>query len=204
MQLLIRSEDGSSELIEVSEKVFGVEYNPGLVHQIVTAYLAAGRSGSKAQKSRSLVSGGNSKPFRQKGTGRARAGSIRSPLWRGGGKIFPAQPRNFAQKVNRKMYRAAIRSILSELVNQNRLIIARELIVTEMKTRSLVDKLKSFNVESVLLLVDEVSDVLALSSRNLPKVGVTTVYDLDPVSLISFDRVLMTESAMKILQERLL
>jgi large subunit ribosomal protein L4 len=204
MQLVIHSESETKNALEVSDDVFGVDYKPSLVHQIVTAYLAGGRSGTKAQKNRAAVNGGGSKPYRQKGTGRARAGTTRSPLWRGGGKTFPASPRSFAQKVNRKMYRGALRSILSELVRQERLIIVPELDLPEAKTKALVNRLTSLNIKDALLLVHEPDDTLMRAARNLPNIDVATTNGVDPVSLIAFDYVVATQTAIAHLNGRLL
>ena len=202
MEIAIRNHTGASS-VQVSDAVFGVEYKPGLVHQVVTAYLAASRAGTKAQKSRADVSGGGSKPWRQKGTGRARAGSSRSPIWRSGGVTFAARPRDYSQKVNRKMYRGAVRSILSELVRTERLIVAPELAVAEPKTKLLVALLASYQVQDVLILTDGLDENLYLAARNLPKVDVMSAQEVDPVSMIAFATVLATEAAVKKLEERL-
>jgi large subunit ribosomal protein L4 len=193
----------SKNSVELSENNFGREFNEALVHQVVTAYLAAARSGTKAQKSRSTVSGGGSKPFRQKGTGRARAGTIRSPLWRGGGKTFAATPRDYAQKVNKKMYRSAMRSILSELVRQERLIVVDKFDVDAPKTKQLNEKLQSMGISSALIVADNIADNLYLSARNLPHVDVCAARRVDPVSLIGFEKVIMTVSAVTELEEML-
>ncbi len=193
----------SKNSVELSENNFGREFNEALVHQVVTAYLAAARAGTKAQKSRSAVSGGGAKPWRQKGTGRARAGTIRSPLWRGGGKTFAATPRDYTQKVNKKMYRSALRSILSELVRQERLIVVDKFTVDAPKTKQLNEKLKSMGVTSALIVSNEVDDNLFLSSRNLPHVDVCTAKRVDPVSLIGFEKVIMTVPAVTELEEML-
>ena len=200
MQLATREGAG---VVDASDSVFGAEYNEALIHQVVTAYLAGARSGTKAQKTRSAVSGGGAKPFRQKGTGRARAGTSRSPLWRGGGKIFAAQPRSYAQKVNRKMYRGAVRSILSELVRQDRLSVVSELGLAAPKTKELVAKLDALKLKDVLILVDEHDEALLLAARNLPGVDVMTATEVDPVSMIAFEHVLATEAAIRRLEERL-
>ena len=176
----------------VSEVAFGKDFNEPLVHQVVTAYLAGGRQGSKAQKSRSQVSGGGKKPWRQKGTGRARAGTIRSPIWRGGGKTFAATPQDHSQKVNRKMYRGALQCILSELVRQERLVVVDEFAVDAPKTKSLVGKLKDMELNNVLIVTAEVDENLFLAARNLPKVDVRDAGGVDPVSLIAFEKVLVT------------
>ncbi|HEX2239460.1 MAG TPA: 50S ribosomal protein L4 [Gammaproteobacteria bacterium] len=183
--------------VEVSEQAFGHEFNEALVHQVVTAYLAAGRSGTKAQKTRAQVAGGSAKPWRQKGTGRARAGTIRSPLWRGGGITFAARPRDFRQKLNKKMYRAAMRSILSELARQERLIAVEDLTLDAPKTRMLLDKLKGMKLNSALIVTDQLDENLYLASRNLAKVQVAAVRSLDPVSLVGSEQVVMTKAAIK-------
>jgi large subunit ribosomal protein L4 len=187
----------------VSDRVFGAEYKPALIHQVVTAYLASGRAGTKAQKNRSAVSGGGAKPYRQKGTGRARAGTSRSPLWRGGGKVFAAQPRDYSQKVNRKMYRGAVRSILSELARQGRVAVVPELSLDSPKTARLVAKLRELGLSDVLILVEGLDENLFLAARNLPGVDVMTAGEVDPVSLIAFESLLATEGAIRKLEERL-
>lgn len=202
MEIAIRNHTGVSS-VEVSDAVFGVEYKPGLVHQVVTAYMAGGRSGTKAQKSRSDVSGGGAKPWRQKGTGRARAGSSRSPIWRSGGVTFAAKPRDYTQKVNRKMYRGAVRSILSELVRTERLVIVPELSLPAPKTRELVALLKTYELRDVLILTDGLDEALYLAARNLYGVNVMSAQEVDPVSLVAFDTLLATEAAVKKLEERL-
>jgi large subunit ribosomal protein L4 len=193
----------SKKTVEVSEQNFGRDFNESLVHQAVVAYLAGARAGTKAQKNRSAVRGGGKKPWRQKGTGRARAGTIRSPLWRSGGVTFAAQPRDYSQKMNRKMYRAAIRSILSELVRQDRMLVIDDFDMEAPRTRELADKLKALGVSKVLLVTRELSEALYLSARNLVNVGVCDVTALDPVSLLRFDKVVMTVSAIKQLEESL-
>ncbi|MBK1716320.1 50S ribosomal protein L4 [Thiocystis violacea] len=202
MEIAIRNHTGASS-VQVSDAVFGVEYKPGLVHQVVTAYLAGGRAGTKAQKNRAAVSGGGAKPWRQKGTGRARAGSSRSPIWRSGGVTFAAQPRDYSQKVNRKMYRGAVRSILSELVRTERLIVVPELALEAAKTKALIALLKSHELTEALILTDGLDETLYLAARNLPKVDVLSAQEVDPVSLIAFDSILATEAAVKKLEERL-
>ncbi len=187
-------------VVSVSDSVFGVEYNEALVHQIVTAYMAAGRSGTKAQKSKGEVSGGGKKPWKQKGTGRARAGSIRSPLWRGGGRTFAAKPRDFSQKVNKKMYRGAIRSIIAELARQGHLLLADSFVVAEHKTKSLIEKLKEVGSNDILLITSEVDKNLYLSARNLPHVAVCDVEAISPVALLRHEKVLMTTDAVKKLE----
>ena len=189
--------------VEVADATFGKEFNQALVHQVVTAYLAGGRQGTRAQKNRSDVRGGGKKPWRQKGTGRARAGTIRSPLWRSGGVTFAARPQDFSQKVNRKMYRAAMRSILSELVRQERLVAVEEFSVEAPKTKQVAAKLKELNLEKVLIVTEEVDETLYLAARNLPHVDVVDVAAADPVSLVAFDKVLVTVSALRKFEEKL-
>ena len=187
--------------VAVSETAFGRDYNEALVHQIVTAYMAGGRQGTKAQKTRAEVAGGGKKPWRQKGTGRARAGTATSPIWRSGGVTFAAKPRNYEQKVNKKMYRAAMQSILSELVRQERLVVADSFDVSSHKTKEFVAKLKEFDLSNVLIVSDDVDENLYLAARNVPHVGVTEAASIDPVSLIGFEKVLVTVSALKKLEE---
>lgn len=194
---------GSSSGVEVSERNFGAVFNEPLVHQVVTAYRAAGRSGTKAQKTRAQVRGGGSKPWRQKGTGRARAGSSRSPIWVGGGRAFAAEPRNFSQKVNRKMYRAALRSVLSELVRQDRLMVVDDLRLDQAKTRELAATLTALNLDQVLVLVEQLEEKLRLAARNLPGVEVMAISQVNPVSLIRFPKVLATVGAVRGLEGRL-
>lgn len=189
--------------VEVSDATFGKEFNESLVHQVVTAYFAAGRQGTRAQKTRSEVRGGGKKPWRQKGTGRARAGTIRSPIWRGGGKTFAAVNRDHSQKVNRKMYRGALQCIMSELVRQDRLVVVDEFTVGEPKTKAVAAKLKELDLANVLIVTDSVDENLYLGSRNLPKVDVRDADGVDPVSLIAFEKVLVTVPALKKLEEAL-
>ena len=189
--------------VEVADATFGKEFNEALVHQVVTAYLAGGRQGTRAQKNRSDVRGGGKKPWRQKGTGRARAGTIRSPLWRSGGVTFAARPQDYTQKVNRKMYRAAMRSILSELVRQDRLVAVEEITVDAPKTKQLVAKLSDLGLEKVLIVTEEVDENLYLAARNIPNVDVVDVAAADPVSLVAFDKVLATVSALRKFEEKL-
>lgn len=193
---------GAAEL-QVSEATFGHEFNEALVHQVVTAYRAAGRAGTKAQKSRAEVSGGGRKPWSQKGTGQARAGSNRSPIWVGGGKTFAAKPRSFEQKVNRKMYRGALRSMLSELARTERLVVTDALALETPKTKLLAGQLKAWSLESVLIVVEASDEKLLLAARNLPHVEVIEVSALNPLSLARHDKVLMTVGAVKLLEERL-
>jgi large subunit ribosomal protein L4 len=187
--------------IKVSEATFGREFSEALVHQVVNAYLAGGRAGTKAQKNRSAVRGGGKKPWRQKGTGRARAGTIRSPIWRSGGVTFAAVPRDHAQKVNRKMYRGALQAILSELVRQERLIVVDSLDVSEPKTRTLAATLGELEFETGLIVTAEPGENLYLASRNIPGVFAVDVAGIDPVSLVSADKVLMTVDAIEKIQE---
>ena len=189
--------------VDVQDAAFGVAYNEALVHQVVTAYLAGGRAGTKAQKNRAAVRGGGAKPWAQKGTGRARAGTIRSPIWVGGGRTFAAQPRNHEQKVNKKMYRAALRSMMSELVRQDRLVVVNELALEAPKTKLLATKLKDMELESVLILNEAFDEKLFLAARNLPNVGICDVASMDPVVLIRFEKVLVTLPALKLIEERL-
>ena len=189
--------------LEVSEATFGQKFNETLVHQVVTAYRAAGRAGTKAQKTRAEVRGGGKKPWSQKGTGQARAGSSRSPIWIGGGKTFAAKPRDFAQKVNRKMYRGAIRSMLSELARTDRILVTDTIALEAPKTRLLANQLKSWSLEKVLIVVEATDEKLYLASRNLPHVEVLEVTALNPLSLASYDKVLMTVAAVKRIEERL-
>lgn len=189
--------------VSVSDKTFGREFNEALIHQVVTAVLAGARQGTKAQKTRSDVSGGGTKPWRQKGTGRARAGTIRSPLWRGGGKSFAARNRDFSQKVNKKMYRGAMASILSELLRQDRLIVVDSFSVSAPKTKELVGKLKEMELDDVLIINDEADENLYLAARNLYHVGVCDSASADPVSLVGFDKVMVTVNSLKNFEERL-
>jgi len=194
---------GNSSPLKVSDHTFGRAFNESLVHQVVTAYLANARSGTKAQKSRSDVRGGGAKPWRQKGTGRARAGTSSSPLWRGGGVTFAARRRDYSQKINKKMYRHAMCSILSELVRQERLVLVDSFGVTAPKTKDLVAKLKELDLDSVLVVSEDPDENLYLAARNLHKVDVTDVENVDPVSLIKYDKVLMTVPALHQCEKKL-
>lgn len=189
--------------VELADATFGKDFNEALIHQVVTAYLAGARQGSRAQKTRSDVSGGGKKPWRQKGSGRARAGTIRSPLWRSGGVTFAARPQDHSQKVNRKMYRAAMRSILSELVRQDRMVAVETFAVETPKTKQLAAKLKSMDLENVLIVTEEVDENLYLAARNIPNVAVVDVAAVDPASLIAFDKVLATVPALRKFEEKL-
>ena len=182
---------------QVSDSIFARDYNQSLVHQVTTAYMAGGRQGSKAQKNRSAVSGGGKKPWAQKGTGRARAGTSRGPIWRSGGVTFAAQPRSYSKKVNKKMYKGAISVILSELVRSERLKVVKEFDVKEAKTKNVTSLLKALDVKDVLLMTDELNENLYLSSRNLYHVGVCDAQSIDPVSLIGYENVVVTEAALK-------
>lgn len=201
MNLSIQGADKSD--VEVSEVTFGREYNEALVHQVVTAFMAGARQGTRAQKTRSEVSGGGSKPWRQKGTGRARAGTIRSPIWRSGGVTFAAKPQDHSHKVNRKMYRGAMRSILSELVRQDRIVVVDSLELDQPKTKAFIDKMDGFGLagNSVLAISEEVNENLYLAARNVPKASVRDVASADPVSLVGHDKVVITVSALKKFEE---
>lgn len=193
---------GASTELQVSDVVFAAAFNEPLVHQIVVAYQAGGRQTSRAQKTRAQVRGGGSKPFRQKGTGQARAGTIRSPLWRGGGRVFPASPlENFVQKVNKKMHRQALRAILSELLRQGRLVTVADFQMAAPKTKELISKLKQLGVSSALIVTEAPDRNLSLAARNLPRVDVRTVTAVDPVSLIRYEKVIMTTAAVKRCEE---
>jgi large subunit ribosomal protein L4 len=200
--MMLKVLNGKADL-KVSDAAFGREFNEALVHQVVTAYQAAGRAGTKAQKTRAEVRGGGRKPHAQKGTGQARAGSTRGPIWVGGGRAFAAKPRDFSQKVNRKMYQGAMRSMLSELARQDRLRVTEDITLEAGKTRLLLNQLKSWDLENVLIIVEAVEEKLFLAARNLHKVQVLEVGKLNPVALISHDKVLMTLAAVKMIEERL-
>ena len=189
--------------IQVSDVVFGADFKEALVHQVVVAYMAAARYGTKAQKNRAAVSGGGAKPFRQKGTGRARQGTIRSPIMRSGGVTFAAQPRSYEQKVNRKMYQGALRSILSELVRQNRLVVVDSFSVSAPKTKELLAKLAEFDADDALIISESFDENLMLASRNLYRVDARVLNEVDPVSLIGFEKVIITAAALKALEEKL-
>lgn len=200
MELVLK--DAQSAL-EVSETTFGRDFNEALVHQVVVAYAANARQGTRGQKTRAEVTGSGKKPWRQKGTGRARAGSVKGPIWRGGGVTFAAKTQDHSQKVNKKMYRGALKSILSELVRQERLIVVESFGVEAPKTKELKAKLKAMNLEDVLIVTAEVDENLFLAARNLYKVDVRDVAGLDPVSLIAFNTVLVTADAVKQIEEML-
>jgi large subunit ribosomal protein L4 len=200
MELQIQGGSGS---VQVSDETFGQDFRESLVHQVVTACMAGTRAGTVRQKNRTEVSGGGTKPWRQKGTGRARSGTIRSPLWRTGGNAFAARPRDYTQKINRKMYRGAMRSILSELVRQDRLIAVDSIAVEAPKTRDLVAKLKALGADNALIISDAADDNLYLAARNIPQVAVCDAASADPVSLVGFEKVIVTANALKQLEERL-
>ncbi len=203
MQIPALSEKDSAGKVEVMEAIFGQAFNETLVHQLVVRYLAGARAGTKAQKTRSDVSGGGSKPWKQKGTGRARSGTIRSPIWRTGGVAFAARPRSYEQKLNKKMFRVGIRSILSELLRQDRLVVSSDILPTSPKTKDLNTKIKNIDAKRILIVVENVDANLALASRNIPYVEVIEAANLSPVSLISADKVIATPGALKQLEERL-
>ena len=193
----------NSKGIDIPESVFGKDFNESLIHQVVVSYLAGARQGSAKQKNRSEVRGGGKKPYRQKGTGRARAGTIRSPLWRGGGVTFASRPRDFSKKVNKKMYRAAIRSIFSELLRQDRLVAIEKPVLEKPKTKEIAKLLKEFSLSKVLIITDDLDINLYLSARNIPNVDVITVQEINPVVLIKSNKVAVTEDALKLIEERI-
>src|SRR5215831_8115159 len=204
MKLKLVNQGGKASEVQVSDTAFAREFNEALVHQVVTAYMAAGRAGTKRQLSKAEVRGGGKKPWRQKGTGSARAGSIRSPLWVGGGRAFAARPRDFSQKVNRKMYRAAMQVMFSELARQERLVATNAIELEAPKTKLLVNKLKEFGFDDgALILIEAHDEKLELAARNLPHVEVLPVAAIDPVSLARFDKVLATVGAVRMLEEKL-
>jgi large subunit ribosomal protein L4 len=194
---------GSSSTLELADATFGAAFNEPLVHQVVTAYLAGARAGTKAQKTRAEVAGTGKKPWKQKGTGRARAGSFRSPIWVGGGRAFAARPRSFEQKVNRKMYRAAMRSVLSELLRQDRLVVTPDLELSAPKTKELKGKLDKLEFAKGLIIVEAFDMKVWLAARNLPNVDVLEAQLIDPVSLVGADKIVITAAALKIVEERL-
>jgi len=192
-----------SGTVDVAESAFGAEFNEALVHQVVNAFLAGGRAGTKAQKNRAAVRGGGAKPWRQKGTGRARAGTIRSPIWVGGGRTFAAKPRDYSQKVNKKMYRAALRSVFSELVRQDRVVVTESITMEAPKTRELASMLKGLELDNVLIVNEAFDEKVFLSARNLPNVGICDAASIDPVVLMRFEKVLITLPALKLIEGRL-
>ncbi|OGT63876.1 MAG: 50S ribosomal protein L4 [Gammaproteobacteria bacterium RIFCSPLOWO2_02_FULL_47_50] len=183
--------------VKVSDSIFAADYNEALIHQVVTAYMAGSRAGTKAQKTRAEVRGGGRKPWRQKGLGRARAGTIRSPIWRGGGVTFAAKVRDFSQKVNKKMYRGAMRSILSELARQDRLILIDNIVLENSKTKSFVEKLNELKLKEVLIITDEISENLYLASRNIPCVSIVDTLEINPYTLIGYENIVMTKEAVQ-------
>lgn len=201
MELQVTGAGKKAAMVEVSDALFGAPYNESLVHQVVTAYRAAGRAGTHKQKTRSEVRGGGKKPWAQKGSGQARAGTSRSPLWRKGGKIFAAVPQDYSKKVNKKMYRGAMRAILSELVRAGRLVLVNDFAQESVKTRELAAKLGALALNSALIVTEQVDDKLALSARNLPKFAVTPAAAVDPVNLVRFDKVVMTVGALRHLEK---
>jgi large subunit ribosomal protein L4 len=204
MELQIKTiNQGAGGQVSVSDDIFGRDFNEPLVHQVVTAYLAGARAGTKAQKTRAEVRGGGQKPWRQKGTGRARAGTTRGPIWRGGGRAFAARPRSYDQKVNRKMYRSALRSIVSELVRQDRLVVVDDFVMEQPKTKLALEALGKLGVSNVLIVCEELSDNLFLAARNLPGVGMVEVGAIDPVLLVSYDHVVITQPALTALEAML-
>lgn len=202
MQVNVESDAGDAGAVNLSDRTFAAEFNEALVHQVVSAYMAGGRRGTKSRKSRAEVRGGGAKPWRQKGLGRARAGSIRSPIWRGGGAAFAAKPRSFTQKVNRKMYRSAMRSILSELIRRERLLLVQEFNIGRPKTKEIMSRLSALGLENVLIVTSESDKNLTLASRNLGKVAVQRYAEVNPWSLVAFDKVVMTVAAARRLEER--
>jgi len=203
LNLTTASGNASKKTVEVSEAAFDKDFNEALVHQVVTAYLAGARAGTKAQKNRSAVSGGGAKPWRQKGTGRARSGTIRSPIWRSGGTTFAASNRDFSQKVNRKMYRSAMASIASELVRQDRLIVLTDLKMEGPKTKELAEKLKALGAENALIVTEDFEQNIYLSSRNLINIEYTDAQHINPVNLVRYEKVIMTADAVKKVEEML-
>ena len=201
MKLAVLSQDSNKQNIQISDEIFSNEFNSDLVHQVVTSYLSGARQGSHSQKNRSDVRGGGKKPYRQKGTGRARAGTIRSPIWRGGGVAFASSQRDYSKKVNKKMYRAAIRSILSELLRQERLAAITTPKLTEPKTKLMANYLKDLQLEKALIIVDELDTNLYLSARNIPHLEVVTVKEINPVMLLRSERVAVTPEAFKLIEE---
>ncbi len=201
MKLDVLSQDNAKQNIQISDEIFSNEFNSDLVHQVVTSFLSGARQGSHSQKNRSDVRGGGKKPYRQKGTGRARAGTIRSPIWRGGGVAFASSPRDYSKKVNKKMYRAAIKSILSELLRQERLVAITTPKLTEPKTKLMANYLKDLQLEKALIIVDELDTNLYLSARNIPHLEVATVKEINPVMLLRSERVAITPEAFKLIEE---
>ena len=202
MRIDVVSDVADAGSVDLADRTFAAEYNESLVHQVVTAYMAKGRRGTKSGKSRAEVRGGGAKPWRQKGLGRARAGSIRSPIWRGGGVTFAAKPRSFEQKVNRKMYRGAMRSILSELIRRERLLVVEDFVLDKPKTKDMVARLEALGLVDVLIVTADRDDMLVLAARNLHRVAVQRCAEVDPLSLLTFDKVVVTVAAVKRIEER--
>lgn len=203
LQIPAINDQDTAGALDVTEQVFGQEFNETLVHQLVVRFLAGARAGTVAQKNRAAVSGGGAKPWRQKGTGRARSGTLSSPIWRSGGVTFAAQPRSYVQKINKKMYKVGVRSIFSELLRQDRLVVSNEIIPATPKTKELVSKLKDVDAKRVLIVADELTDNLLLASRNIPYIGVVTVDSMNPMQLVAADKVIATAAAVKQIEERL-
>ena len=203
LQIPALNDQDSAGVLDVAENVFGQKFNETLIHQLVTKYQAVGRAGTKAQKNRASVSGGGAKPWRQKGTGRARAGTMSSPIWRSGGVTFAAQPRSFDQKINKKMYKVGIRSIFSELLRQERLVVSDDILPVSVKTKELAKKLKEVGVKRILIIADVLTDNLVLASRNIPYVEIATAESVNPVALVAADKVIVTTVALKKVEERL-
>jgi len=203
LQIPALNDQDSAGVVDVSESVFGQKFNETLIHQLVTKYQAVGRAGTKAQKNRASVSGGGAKPWRQKGTGRARAGTMSSPIWRSGGVTFAAQPRSFDQKINKKMYKVGIRSIFSELLRQERLVVSNDILPVSVKTKELAKKLKEIGVKRILIIADVLNENLVLASRNIPYVEIATAESVNPVALVGADKVIATTAALKKVEERL-
>ncbi len=203
LQIPVMNDPNSVQFIDVAENVFGQSFNETLVHQVVVKYLAGARAGTKSQKNRASVSGGGIKPWRQKGTGRARAGTTRGPIWRSGGVAFAAQPRNYDQKINKKMYKVGIRSIFSELLRQGRLVVDDSIVSVTNKTKALSKKLSEIDAKRILIVVDSLNDNLLLASRNIPYLEVVVSGGVNPVSLVSADKVIVTVEALRQIEGRL-
>lgn len=204
MELKLVGKDGSQSSIAVSDSLFNRNFNEALVHQVIVSYLSNARSGTRAQKGRSEIAKSTRKPWRQKGTGRARAGMASSPIWRGGGKTFPSSPsENFKKKINKKMYRAGMSVIFSQLIRDQRLQVIEEFTVSSHKTRDFIEKIKSFDLEEVLIVTHQLDENLYRSSRNIPNIAVVEVKSIDPVSLLKFDNILITMDSLKRIEEQL-
>ncbi len=203
LQIPAISDQDAAGALDVTEQVFGQEFNETLVHQLVVRFMAGARAGTAAQKNRAAVSGGGAKPWRQKGTGRARSGTLSSPIWRSGGVTFAAQPRSYAQKLNKKMYKVGVRSIFSELLRQDRLVVSNDILPSTPKTKEMISKLSNVAAKRVLIVADELTDNLILASRNIPYVGISTVASMNPMELVAADKVIATTAAIKQIEERL-